>query len=201
MGTDAPGFTPHEALARIADVAGDQASLRSRFEGMTWVLWGLVAALQAMTLGALSASPRGAPALLLVASHLWIVVGVVASVGVWRAASVNFDPGISRARALGFFIGWPIAFAFAAYLVSDLGGDAFRFAIASAFLLLAFAAVNPVRYTPSGRWTAAVLSAAAFVIAALAWVYAVPGDASFAATGTAVGLTWILAGLYALYRG
>lgn len=201
MGTDAPGFTPHEALARIADVARDQASLRSRFEGMTWVLWGLVAALQAMTLGALGESRHSGPFLRNVASHLWIVVGVIASVGVWRAASVNFDPGISRARALVFFIGWPIVFAFAAYLVSDLGGDAFRFAIATGFLLLAFAVVNPVRYTPSGRWTAAVLAAAAFAVAAFAWVYAVPGDASFAATGAAVGLTWILAGLYALYRG
>lgn len=201
MGTDPPEFTPQDALARIAGVARDQISVRSRFEGMTWVLWGLVAALQATTLGALGETPRGEPALRQIASHLWILLGVLASVGVWRAASVSFDPGISRKRALAFFVGWPIAFALAVYLVTDLGGDAFRFALVTALLLLAFATLNPVRYTPRGRWTAAVLAGAAFAIAALAWIYATPGDASFAATGVTIGLTWILAGLDALYRG
>ena len=199
-------FTPEQALTQIADVASIRSSLRSRFEGMTWVLWGLVAALQAMTLGfleeaALAETPAGrhlAP----FASHLWIAVGIVASVGLWRAAAVNFDPGIGRRRALAFFVGWPALFSIGSFLnAGHSGGGAFGFAIVTAVLLLAFALVNPVRYTPLGRWTAAVLAGIASVVAVVVWLYGSSGYAVYAVAGTAIGVSWMLAGLYALYQG
>ena len=199
-------FTPEQALAEIADVAAMRSTLRTRFEGMTWILWGLVAALQAMTLGfleeaALSETPAGrhfAP----FASHLWIAVGIVASIGVWRAAAVNFDPGIGHRRALAFFIGWPALFSVASFLnAGHSGGGALGFTIVTAVLLLAFAIVNPVRYTPTGRWTAAALAATAGVVATLVWLYGNTGYAIYAIAGTAIGVSWVAAGLYALYRG
>lgn len=198
-------FTPADALKEIAGVTGKQASLRSRIEGMTWVLWGLVVALQAMTLGALAdAAPAATFAerhFEALASHAWVLVAVVASVGIWRAAAVNFDPCISRKRALAFFIGWPVLFAIASYAVAGFGGGAFRFAVVSAVLLAAFALVNPVRYTPRGRVTAGALAVAAAGVAAVVWLYGEPGYAWFALTGTAIGLSWVFGGLYALYRG
>lgn len=197
-------FSAEEALASIAGVAQLRSSLRSRFEGMTWILWGLVAALQSMTWGFIeqasaSASMADRHATAIVA-HLWVAVGIAASIGVWRAAAVSFDPGVSRARALAFFVGWPALFAAVSYLVSGWGGGAFRFAIVTGVLLALFALVDPVRYTPRGRWTAAALAVAAFAIAAVVVPYGESGH-WFAIAGTLIGLTWVGAGLDALYRG
>lgn len=197
-------LTPEEALASIADVAGVRSPLRSRFEGMTWILWGLVAALQAMTLGhiqdaALADAPPGrhlAP----LASHLWVAVGIVASVGVWRAAAVSFDPGISRRRALAFFIAWPALFSAASYVVTQVGGGPVGFAAFTALLLLAFAVVDPVRYTPRGRWTAAILAIAAVLVAIVVRTGDLAGHMGYAVAGSAIGVSWVLAGIYALYR-
>jgi hypothetical protein len=198
-------FTPEEALARIADVARHQSSLRSRFEGMTWILWGLVTALQAMTLDAIQeAAVADTPAgrhLVGLASHLWILVGIAASVGIWRAAAVSFDPGIDRRRALAFFIAWPVLLATASYVVTGYGGGPARFAVIVALLLLGFALVNPVRFTPRGRWTAAILAIAAGAVALVVEVYGPAGEAWYGVTGSAIGISWVLAGLYALYRG
>lgn len=200
-------LTPEGALARIAGVARKQASLRSRLEGITWVLWGLVAALQAMTLGALGEARLDAGLasrhFALLAAHLWILVGILASVGVWRASAAELDPsvGSARHRALALFVGFPLLFAAAAYLVADLGGGAFRFALVTGILLLAFAIADPVRYTSRGRWTAGALALTAFVVAGVAWAFASPGLAGYAATGALVGLSWIVAGLLALFRG
>lgn len=199
-------LTPEDALRRIADIAGKQSSLRSRFEGMTWVLWGLVAALQAITFGFVQQADvpetRAGMHVVGLASHLWIVVGIAASVGIWRAAAVNFDPGISRHRALAFFIGWPALFALAAYVVTQIGGGgAFGFAVVTTALLAAFGAVNPVRFTARGRWTAAVLAVAAALVALATWSYGSNDPAWYGIAGSAIGLSWVVAGLYSLYQG
>jgi hypothetical protein len=199
-------LTPQDALARISHIAENQGSLRSRFEGVTWILWGLVVALQAMTLGyleeaGLSSSVGGhTPASAL--SHLWILVGVVAAVGVWRAAAVNFDPGISRGRALAFFIAFPVLVSLASFGLdhTTLGAGATGFAAVMALLLVAFAVTNPVRFTRRGRWTATVLGFVAAAVAVAAWVFASPGFAWFGLAGTLIGLSWVVAGLDALYR-
>jgi hypothetical protein len=199
-------LTAEDALRRIADVAGKQSSLRSRFEGMTWVLWGLVAALQAVTFGFVQQAdiPKTQAGMHVVglASHLWIVAGIAASVGIWRAAAVNFDPGISRHRALAFFIGWPASFALAVYVVTQVGGGgAFGFAAVTTLLLGAFAGLNPVRFTARGRWTAAVLAVASAVIAFATWTFGSGDPAWYAIAGSAIGLSWVTAGLYCLYQG
>jgi hypothetical protein len=199
-------FAPEEALARISAMAGIQSSLRSRFEGMTWILWGLVAALQATTLGFLEeagltdAVGGHSPASAL--AHLWIAVGIIASVGVWRAAAVNFDPAISRRRALAFFIGFPALFALSSFGHDHtaIGAGPFGFAAVAAILLVAFAVANPVHFTRRGRWTAALLAFVAGGVAATVWAYGSSGFVPYTLAGAAIGLSWALAGLDALYR-
>lgn len=198
-------LTPEAALERISGVAAIQTSLRGRFEGITWVLWGMVVALQAMTLGAVVESPwvDAGPLfhLTVLGTHLWVVVGIAASVGVWRAAAVSFDPGVSRRRALAFFVAWPLLIHAFSYLVTQFSGGAAAFAFVVAGLLAVFAAVNPVRFTPRGRWTAALLAVVATLIGVAVFTTGASGLNSYAGAGAGIGLSWIVAGLIALYQG
>lgn len=197
-------LTPAEALAQIANVASKQEALHSRFEGIAWVLWGLVVALQAMTLGFLNLvdiQDDSVRHILGVVAHLWIIVGILASVGVWRAAAVNFGPGISRRRALGFFIALPATIHFLSFLISQATHGVAAFSLVAAGVLGLFALLNPVRFTKSGRITAAILATISALVGALLIVTDSTGDQWYALAGTCIGLSWILAGLIALYQG
>lgn len=197
-------LTPSEALQQIAGVASKQAALRSRFEGIAWVLWGLVVALQAMTLGFLNLADiqdDGVRHALGIVAHLWILVGILASVGVWRAAAVNFEPDVSRRRALGFFIALPATLHLLSYLLSQATHGVATFSLVAACLLGLFALLNPVRFTTSGRTTAAVLATIAAGVGAILIATESTGDQWYAIAGTAIGLSWIIAGMIALYQG
>jgi hypothetical protein len=206
MADQADALSPQQALQEIAGVAGKQVSLRSRLEGMAWILWGLVAALQSITFAFTQAVdlPEGRAAAHLVGlgSHLWIFLGIAASVGIWRAAAVDFDPGVSRHRGLAFFIAWPALFTLAILVVTLLGGAAaFAFAAVTTLLLTLFALANPVRFTTRGRWTAVVLALVSALVTVGAWVHGDTGPVGDAVVGSLIGLSWVLAGLHALYQG
>jgi hypothetical protein len=196
-------WSPREALDGIEKVTRREASLRGRTEGLTWALWGLSLAGADATNAAVGSGAGAWGAL----NFLWIVVPILASIGLWRSGALAFNPHVSTRRAVLVFVGWQVLLVlasipvFVAIFVLGLGKAPHVGALISlGILLLLFGAFNPLAFTPRGRWTGLALGmiAVAAGLGGLALRLSEPtGDLYDASV---IGASWCLLGLYGLFR-
>lgn len=91
-------LTPESAVQTIEEARGYEEPLRRRTEGVTWMIWGLVAAGIQLSFSALSSlfrpyTPPGVKASEGLAGTLvvpvWVVLGILLTVAAWRIASLK----------------------------------------------------------------------------------------------------------------
>ncbi|HVM44900.1 MAG TPA: hypothetical protein VM582_03100 [Candidatus Thermoplasmatota archaeon] len=196
--------SPRAMLAQIEAAGRIDSSIRARTEGVTWVIWGLAFAGYGLTLStALALEGAGLGIFWGLAILAWQAVAIAASVGIWRSVGLPFRTDVSARRATLFFIGWWLLFGVAErvfHAVVPAGREHAATLAAFGALLLVFAAANPLRFTPLGRRTGLVLAIVALAASGIGLALAA-GPLAFAYVSGVLGISWTLAGLYALYRG
>lgn len=102
-------LAPDEALAEIDETLDRQAALRSRTEGLTWMIWGLVTAGWTLSYDAIAWIGRpDAPAWAFDLAWLpWILAGGLVTTALWRTAALT-DPRLEDERPAGPLVvaGW-----------------------------------------------------------------------------------------------
>jgi hypothetical protein len=194
-----------QALRNISTATDLTASLRSRTEGLTWVLWGFAAMGQYVTFAlnggseAASRAVPGAPALVLA----WSLAALLATVGLWRSAALSFTTGMSTRRTTAFFVAWLALFFVFALAFSLVGGTSRADATVAAWgiLLVGFALFDPLRFTGGGRWVAAAGGVLGLLAALAIWRFALAGAAALLLSGAALGGALMAGGLVMLFRG
>lgn len=116
--TEPETLEAEQALATIDETLGHEAALRSRTEGLTWMIWGLVTAGWTLTYDAIAwiARPDGVPedvipiltripefSLLTLVPLPWVVAGGLVTWGLWRTAALS-DPSLDDERPAGAWL-------------------------------------------------------------------------------------------------
>jgi hypothetical protein len=203
MAEEASVWSPREAMASIAEVTRRDDALKARTEGLTWVIWGMGNAGAALTYVALSPDLSiewWMPPL----AALWILASVIVSAGLWRSAALPFRPGFTLKRGLVFFLAWPLLLSLlASGFMSVFGWGLVAQAklLATGALLLAFAGMDPLRFTATGRATAAGLGVVAIAAAAVGLWLGLTGAPATLVVGGVLGVSWTAGGALALFRG
>lgn len=217
-------MSPEDALARMASVTASARGLRTRTEGLTLAIWAICLAASYLTLvvplffggrpefergnltGNFTAGSRPehtrfvfAP----LAPLAWYLVALVMTIGVWRGASLSFQTGFTTPYLVMVMVGWLVVFLASAVVLAFIEGGNPRaeHILAWGVVVGLFAAFNPLRFTPRGRWAAGL---SAFVILAVG-VFALlahwdPRDISIL-SGLGLGGPLLLAGLYLMFVG
>lgn len=186
-----------EALATVARATQAEASLRSRTEGVTWMVWGLVTA--AIFLSFDAASPLyELPATPFWADFLWVpwvAAGSLVTAAVWRTAALG---GGMRAEGPGAFLAtgaWVVAgvvgFAVVFWVLDGVGNPDLDFLAGLGFAWLLMGAANPLRLTRGGRFVA-MATGAVFVLASFAFVLLAPDASPGAAEAFRAGLAGVV---------
>lgn len=216
---DSPALSLQAALQTVNHALRFEDSLRSRTEGLTWIVWGLVSAATFLSFeavghlydrgGAFAEQPPP-----WWASGLWVpwlLVGIATTYALWRSAALS-SPDVARGRPrhgvilviwVGFVtLGWLVAVwvfphaAVSAYPIMGLG---------TAWVVLGVG--NPYRGTWRGRRVAIGQGVLIFVVGMLvaATFSPHPYDPSGALVGHVgaliTGLVPILGGLWQTTRG
>lgn len=148
-----------EAVLRIDDALEEETTLRTRTEGLTWILWGLVTAAVVLTFdavffmyGGVGAVPEPWSTLLWVP---WVGIGAALTSVLWRSAALS-RPELTERQQGGLlvtaaYIAFIVAVWFlVVWLVPGLNSDTIAvLAIGTAWLF--FGVWNPFRVTPTGR--------------------------------------------------
>lgn len=214
-------MTAEDAVRRMASVTAQTRGLRTRTEGLTLLVWGIVLAASYLTIivpilgGGGGPEPRppfdpkagGPPATMFFASRVaplvWYGIGAVATIAIWHSASLSFQTGLSTPRLVAVFGAWIAVFLVTVILLAYVEGGnprswhLFGWAVVIGLL----AAVNPLRFTPKGRAAAGVVAAVALAAGLYAQLVDLGGrDVGFL-SGVALGAPAILAGLFLMFRG
>lgn len=206
-----------DALETIDATLKHEAGLRSRTEGLTWMIWGLVTAGWTLTYDALAWIGRPAPPAWAfdLAWLPWVLAGGVVTTALWRTAALR-DPTLEEDRPAGLLVvsGWT-AFVVAVWAVlffGLVGGLGFPGTADTMGLIVlgitwfTFGAVRPVRLTDRGRRVTMLVGLGLFtsgIVTAVALGFDHP-HANAVATVVATltgGLFPILGGLWQALRG
>lgn len=219
-------MSPAQALDEVRRALRYEASLRSRTEGLTWIVWGLASAATFLTFEAVTSLYYGdtpftqgtgfeeqrAPWWTGGLWLPWLVLGILTTYALWRSAALaSRDVADRSPRHVLVFVGWIAAVA-AGWLVAVLvlpDANVATFpvmGIGTAWILLG--ALNLYRGTRLGRVVATTIGAAIFV-AGLAMAATMSPHASVDRSGAIVGhvaaivtgLIPFLGGLWQTLRG
>ncbi len=97
---------PREALATISDTVQLEQALRSRTEGVTWMIWGLVFAGYELSFDAAAWLVRPDPFPALVGWVMWlpwVLAGTLVTIALWRTAAVS-APALEERRPAGWLV-------------------------------------------------------------------------------------------------
>lgn len=226
MADSSTSMSPAKALEEVRRAIRLEASLRSRTEGLTWIIWGLVSAATFLTFEAVTSLYYGDTPFTQGASleeqHApwwagglwmpWLVLGILTTYALWRSAALSSpDVADHHPRHFLVFIGWIAAVA-AGWLVAVLALPNANVAtfpvmgIGTAWILLG--ALNLYRGTRLGRVVATLVGATIFV-AGLTMAATMSPHASVDRSGAIVGhvgalvtgLIPFLGGLWQTLRG
>lgn len=154
-GTD---LTPAEAAQTIERARGYEEPLRRRTEGVTWMIWGLVAAGIQLSFNAVHdyvshGWPGWVDPIILLG---WPLVGLLMTFGVWRIAVLD-RPGLRQHRwrsLLGAALWLPLAYLGIGltFLITGIGWEgAFLPLVGIGVTWLVLGAANVFKATPTGR--------------------------------------------------
>lgn len=206
-----------EALSTIEQTLAHEEGLRSRTEGLTWMIWGLVTAGWTLTYDAVAWISRpGVPSALLNWVWLpWVVVGGAVVTALWRTAALA-DPALEDDRPAGALVvaGWTgfVIALWAALFFGLVGGIGFPGTADTMGLIVlgvtwfTFGAVRPVRLTDRGGRVCMLVGLGLFV-AGMATAFALGHehpDANAISTVVATlvgGLVPLGGGLWQALRG
>lgn len=169
-------MTASQAWATIDEAIRFEEGLRSRTEGLTWILWGLVNAAIFLSYEAVSTLYYGAGAPLATSADPaqqrspwwvgglwvpWIAVGAAATYALWRSAALSSDAVRDRpprhalavvAYVAFIFVGWAIA----VVALPDRAESVYpMLGLGTAWIVLAV--LDPYRATATGRRVAGVV--------------------------------------------
>lgn len=226
MTRETPELTPGQAFEEVGRALRFEASLRSRTEGLTWIVWGLVSAATFLTFEAVTSLYYGDTPFTQGAGFEeqrapwwtgglwvpWLIVGILATYALWRSAALSSREVAShRPRHLLVLVGWiaavSVGWLFAALVLPDANVAAFPVVgIGTAWILLGVS--NVYRGTRRGRVTATVIGTCIFA-AGLAMAATMSPHASVDRSGAVVGhvaavvtgLVPFLGGLWQTLRG
>lgn len=122
--TETETFDAEQALATIDETLDRQAALRSRTEGLTWMIWGLVTAGWKLSYDAIAwiARPDGVPedvvpiltripefSPLTLVPLPWVLAGGLVTYALWQTAALT-EPALEEDRPAGAWLttGWSV---------------------------------------------------------------------------------------------
>lgn len=201
-----------EAVQRIDEALDEETSLRTRTEGLTWILWGLVTLSMVLSFDAAAWIHGGLPPLW--GPFLWVpwvVLGAVLTGVLWRSAALS-RPELAEARQGGLqttatYLVFIVLVWFAVvWLPGRLHPDNVAIiAIGTAWTF--FGAVDPFGATATGRrvmLTVGVPTMIAGVVVAVLTVTGAIANVNTVATLTSLattGLLPIVGGVWQATRG
>lgn len=173
---DDQALTLSGALERIDETFQRERALRSRTEGLTWMIWGVIWVGYEFSFDALAWAlrPEGLPASVGWGLWLpWVATGTLVTVALWRTAAISV-PALEDRKPAGWlvtvawvtFVGlaWQGSFLF---VVEPLGLPGTPETLGSIVVGLAwvlFGVVNPFGVTDRGRHAAEVIGLAMIVV-------------------------------------
>lgn len=203
-------MSAREALASLGEVSRRDDALKARVEGLTWVTWGFANAGLVLTSMALAPGdaarppPWQASPLAVLFAFGWVVAGVLASVGLWRSAALSFRTGMTWRRGALFFLVWPLLTALLTFVAIPLVGwenGVLAKTMAIGLLLLGFAWLDPLGFTPRGRASALTLGFVGVFGAAGGLAFGVGAEEAMLLVAAVLGAAWVIVGLFAVFRG
>lgn len=206
-----------EALAAIGDAITREQALRSRTEGLTWMIWGIVTAGWKLTYDAVAWAFRPAPPELMVDLIWlpWVVMGGLTTTALWATAALA-EPNLDEERPAGLWVTvgwtafvilvWAVLF-FGLAVALDFPGNADTMSLIVLGITWAtFGAVEPVRLTDRGRRVTVAVGAILGVVGLMAAFGVPPGEPAQNRVSTVLatsfgGVVPLLAGLWQALRG
>lgn len=97
---------PLDALPLLSRALGYEESLRSRTEGLTWAIWGVVLALIFFMYGSLGALGHDMPAWIGLLWIVWVLAGSALTWALWRTAALRIGGATRRPAGLVVTLAW-----------------------------------------------------------------------------------------------
>lgn len=206
-----------EALSAIGDAISHEEALRSRTEGLTWMIWGIVTAGWKLTYDAVAWAFRPAPPELMVDLIWlpWVVMGGLTTTVLWETAALA-EPSLDEERPAGLHVtaGWSAfvillwtAMFFGLAVALDFPGNADTMSLMVLGITWAtFGGVEPVRLTRRGRRVTVVVGVVLLVAGLVSAFTVPPAEPAQNRVSTVVatafgGVVPLLGGLWQALRG
>lgn len=179
---EAPPLTPLQALEEVRGALRVEESLRSRTEGLTWIVWGLVSAATFLTFEAVTSLYYGNTPFAQDVPYEeqrapwwtgglwvpWLLIGILTTYALWRSAALASPAVAERGpRHLVVLVGWVAAVAagwtLALLALPDANVSTFPvLGLGTAWIFLG--ALNLYRGSRRGRLVATAIGAAIFLL-------------------------------------